>query len=77
VINLIIGNCRYIFRSRMIFLILIFSTLVHVAGLKFVSHLKSKKCMQLCFYNCLLGLASQLFTEFGWLLMLTEENGAF
>ncbi|MBM4316617.1 MAG: hypothetical protein FJ116_03965 [Deltaproteobacteria bacterium] len=38
-INLIIGNCRYIFRSRMIFLILIFSTLVHVAGLKFVNHL--------------------------------------
>lgn len=32
-------NCRYVFRSRMVFLILIFSSIVHYAGLKLLNHL--------------------------------------
>jgi hypothetical protein len=32
-------NCRYVFRSRMVFLILIFSSMVHYAGLKSLTHL--------------------------------------
>jgi len=36
---LFIENCRYILRSRMILLVLLFSTLVHYSGLKLVSHL--------------------------------------
>ena len=32
-------NCRYVFRSKMIYLILVFSSLVHLAGMKFLNHL--------------------------------------
>ena len=32
-------NCRYVFRSRMVYLILIFSSVIHYAGLKLLNHL--------------------------------------
>ena len=37
--NLFLENCRFISRSRMIYLILIFSSMVHYAGMKFLNHL--------------------------------------
>ena len=32
-------NCRYVFRSRMVYLILGFSSVVHYVGMKFLNHL--------------------------------------
>lgn len=32
-------NCRYVFRSKMVILIILFSALVHVSGLKLINHL--------------------------------------
>lgn len=38
-LNLFLENCRYISRSRMVYLILVFSSLVHYGGMKFINQL--------------------------------------